>query len=277
MSDSNKDLPQEMFDHYAEGREKSRLSQGAGALEKERTLDILSRYLPSRPAVVADVGGGPGEYAEWLLESGYHVHLIDPVPTHVEQARERMEDITLPATYSVVEGDARKLPWENESVDAVLLMGPLYHLTEEEDRIQVFKEAFRVLKSGGKVFAVGISRFASTMDGWASKNLDDPKFYQLVRRDLEDGQHRNPQNNPEYFTTAYFHHPEELPRELLDGGFHFKKLIAIEGPIWVSNNLNHFWEDSLRRAQLMGLLRTIEEERTLIGASAHFMAIGQKP
>ena len=67
---------------YALGLERDRLLGGQGALELARTQVLLERYLPAPPAVIADVGGGPGRYAIWLAERGYRVHLVDPVPLH---------------------------------------------------------------------------------------------------------------------------------------------------------------------------------------------------
>jgi nucleoside-diphosphate-sugar epimerase len=66
-------------------------------------------------------------YASWLSSQGYQVHLIDPVPLHLEQAR-------ADGRFSVAPGDARSLAEEDSSYDAVLLLGPLYHLTERADR-----------------------------------------------------------------------------------------------------------------------------------------------
>ena len=71
---------------YDRGLERDRLVEGDGALEFARTQVLLERYLPPAPAVVADVGGGPGRYAVWLVERGYHVHLIDPVRLHLDRA-----------------------------------------------------------------------------------------------------------------------------------------------------------------------------------------------
>src|SRR5437773_3466782 len=93
---------------------------------------------------------------------------------------------------SVTVGDARSLSWNDKTVDAVLLLGPLYHLTARADRIRALTEAHRVLKAPGLLFAVGISRFASTMDGLRSGFLKDAQFADIVDRDLKDGQHRNP-------------------------------------------------------------------------------------
>src|SRR5258705_9727667 len=86
MSDAAREAD-EIAAYYALGLERERLAGGQGALELARTQALLERYLPPPPGVVADVGGGPGRYAVWLAQRGYRVHLVDPVPLHVEQAR----------------------------------------------------------------------------------------------------------------------------------------------------------------------------------------------
>ena len=96
----------------------------------------------------------------------------------------------------------------------MLLLGPLYHLTERDDRLAAWREARRVLRPGGVVLAAAISRFASTLDGLRLGLFDDDAFAQIAERDLRDGQHRNPTGNPRYFTTTYFHRPEELRTEV---------------------------------------------------------------
>ena len=89
--------------HYAEGIEAGRLQHGSGQIEFARTREIVSRYLPPPPAVIFDIGGGPGVYALWLARLGYAVHLIDPVPLHVEQARQasaRQPDAPIAALHA---------------------------------------------------------------------------------------------------------------------------------------------------------------------------------
>lgn len=154
-----------------------------------RTQELLTRFLPSPPAVVLDVGGGPGVYAQWLAEHGFEVHLIDPVPRLVAQARLRASTSGRGIASCSV-GDARKLERQDGAADAVLLLlGPLYHLTEAADRQTVLREVFRVLKPKGLLFAAGISRFASALDGLARDLLADPAFAATVERDLAEGQH----------------------------------------------------------------------------------------
>src|SRR5580704_5760940 len=117
-----------MLEHYGEVRESERLSVGVGELERLRTQDILRRYLPKPAAKILDVGGGPGVHALWLAREGYEVHLIDPVPHHVEQAQAASRAQLGNPIASCSTGDARQIAWPEQSVDAVLFLGPLYHL-----------------------------------------------------------------------------------------------------------------------------------------------------
>ena len=120
--DSDRDVVLHYEDRYDED---ARLSKDAiGRLEMLRTRAILERHLPDPPSAVLDVGGGPGVYATQLNEAGYDVELIDIVPKHIRQATERGIRAQL--------GDARSLPVTTQSQDAVLLLGPLYHLQDRD-------------------------------------------------------------------------------------------------------------------------------------------------
>jgi ubiquinone/menaquinone biosynthesis C-methylase UbiE len=112
-----------------------------------------------------------------------------------------------------------------------VLLGPLYHLIEPGQRVAALREAWRMLKPGGTVAAVGISRFAALLDGLWRGWLSDPLFRAIADRDLTDGQHRNPDpaRYPQWFTTAYFHHPDELAAEVSQAGFDQVSLLGVEG------------------------------------------------
>ncbi|WP_163263815.1 class I SAM-dependent methyltransferase [Chelativorans alearense] len=269
-------LSPEMFDHYGEIDEAGRLSRGVGELERIRTQDLIGRRLPQSPSIVLDVGGAAGVHALWLARQGHEVHLIDPVPHHVEQARQASAaQVTHPLASCTV-GDARNLDYADACADAVLLLGPLYHLTERADRLKALSEAYRVLRPGGLMFVAAISRFASFLSGMTHGLLSDPVFVEIIRQDLKDGQHRNPTNNPQYFTTTFFHHPDELRTEVEETGFSIEKLAAIEGPVMWMKNFDADWEDVRRRALLLEFLDATEEEPAFIGTSSHFLAIGCK-
>jgi ubiquinone/menaquinone biosynthesis C-methylase UbiE len=269
-------LPPEIESHYAAGAEAGRLTGGSGRLELARTQEILGRFLPPPPAVVADVGGGRGLYACWLASLGYEVHLSDPVPLHVAQAEEASRACLTRPLASVAVGDARALGRPDDSTDAVLLLGPLYHLTDRADRLAALREARRVLRPGGTLVAATISRFASALDGLRTGYLDDPAFAAIVGRDLTDGQHRNPAGHPAYFTTAFFHHPDELRQEVEDAGLSLGQVLAVEGPAWLLQDFDAHWDDPGRRERLLDIVRRMEAEPSLLGASAHLLAVARK-
>lgn len=257
--------------------EQARLSDAWGQIEYVRTLRIIRRYLKRPPALVLDIGGAAGRYACWLAQEGYEVHLIDPVPLHVRQAQ--LASAAQPKTplASCTIGDARQLEFDDEIADAVLLMGPLYHLVETTDRRQALAEAYRVLQPGGRVFAVGISKFASSIDGLVSGYFQDPAFREIMQRDLADGQHRNPAQKPGYFTTAFFHHPAELADEVARVGFRKTALLAIEGMSYLVKDLAGLWSNENLREFVLELIGKLEGEPSLIGASPHLMCVAEKP
>jgi len=262
--------------HYAQVEEERRLEAGIGELERIRTQAIITRHLRPAPGKILDVGGGPGVYARWLAELGYDVELIDPVPRHVSLAEQSLAEIETGRGRAMI-GDARDLEFSDESQDAVLLLGPLYHLPESSDRLRCLAEAFRVLRPGGSLIAAALSRFASLMDGFARELVRDPQFVSLLKRDLEDGRHSNPTTNPVYFTTAYLHRPEELAAEVAGSGFTSIELIGVEGPFWCMPSFGSLWAEDSTRALMLTLLDRVEGEPTLLGSSAHILAVGRKP
>jgi ubiquinone/menaquinone biosynthesis C-methylase UbiE len=259
----------DMSAYYAAGEEQGRLS-GWGRLEFVRTQELLARHLPPPPAVVLDVGGGPGAYAKWLAEQGHRVHLLDPIELHVEQAA-----AAAPLAGAQV-GDARALPFADAIADVVLCLGPLYHLHEAADRERALREAWRVLRPGGVLAAAGISRFASTIDGLLKGFLAEPEFERIVEQDLRDGRHSNPERRPEWFTTAYLHLPEELRDEVAAAGFGVEAFVGVEGPGAVLPDVDAWLDDPRRRAVLLRAIARVESQPSLLGASPHMLVIATR-
>ena len=248
---------------------------GSNSLEFSRTKEILERFLPKKPVTILDVGGGPGRYSFWLASKGHQVHLIDIVPLHIEQAKEAQRK-SRAKLASITLGDARSLDFESEMADTVLLFGPIYHLVRREDRLKALGEASRVLRPGGLVFATGISRFTSALDGSNNGFIRDPEFMKIVRRDLKTGQHRNPRNIPEYFTTSFFHHPHELHAEVTMARFKSVEVYALTGFAWLLPRLKGYLKDAVLRKRLLSILRELEREPSMMGASDHLLAVGRK-
>jgi SAM-dependent methyltransferase len=269
----------EIAAYYERGNEQGRLGDW-GRLELLRTRELLQRFLPAPPATVLDVGGAAGAYALPLAAEGYEVHLVDPIALHVEQALAASAAQREAPLASAVVGDARELPFADASADIVLMLGPLYHLTEAADRTRALREARRALRPGGVLAAAAIMRFASTLDGIAQGFMLEPGFEEIVERDLADGQHRNPDGHPGWFTTAYFHRPDELEREVAAAGFEVRALVAVEGAVGAAaetHALDAWIDDPARREVLLRAIRRVEAELSLLGASPHVMAFATAP
>jgi SAM-dependent methyltransferase len=200
--------------------------------------------------------------------------VVDIVPRHVEAVNE-LGALGLKVTAQL--GDARRLTHTDESFDVVLLLGPLYHLTERADRLDAFREALRVVTPGGLVFTAAISRFASLFDGLGRGFIFDPEFRAVVARDLHDGQHRNSTQQPSWFTTAYFHRPDDLEAEAVDAGVVVVELLGVEGLAAWLPQLEDRWADPAAQATIVASARAVEAEPTVRGVSPHLLLVGRKP
>jgi len=262
-----RDLDPHLVSYYSQGREAERL-RTISRLEYVRTRELLERFLPPPPAVVLDIGGAAGGYALPLQEAGYQIHLLDPISLHINQAVEA-------GVVHAEIGDARDLPFEDATADAALMLGPLYHLTQREDRLRCLREAARVLRGGGPVVVAAISRFASTLDGLARGFLLEPEFEHIVENDIDQGVHLNPTERLGWFTTAYFHLPDELAAELRAAGFAVETLVAVEGPGSLIA-ADEWLDDPQRQDVLLRAIRRVEEEPSLLGSSLHLLAVGRR-
>jgi SAM-dependent methyltransferase len=265
--------PSEIVRHYQTIKEGRRITEGLGQLELLRTREVLSRYLPAQPGSILDVGGATGVHATWLASLGHRVHVVDLMPHHVDAAA----GIDAPPGRVTAEvGDARDLPVADETFDAALLLGPLYHLTERVDRLLAWAEAQRVVRSGGYIFAAAISRFASLFDGLSRGFLFDSAFRKIAERDLREGQHRNPNDVPHWFTTAYFHHPDDLRREAETAGVEVVAVVGVEGLAGWLPQLDEQWATPEGRETILFSARRVESEPSLLGLSAHLIAVTRR-
>jgi SAM-dependent methyltransferase len=251
--------------------EADRLTSSAdGRLELLRTQELLRRFLPPPPATVLDVGGGAGVHARWLAEDGHRVDLVDPVPRHVEQARQ--------AGLAAELGDARALAAETSTYDVVLLLGPLYHLTDAGERRQALAEAHRVLRPGGLLAVAAINRYASLFEHTAFAQLHKPSVRDSISRILKTRVH----DGTKGFTSAYFHSGEELCTEVSAAGFTGAEVFGIEGPTWAmlkateQHTGNSVIDTDLFESALTAA-RMAEPYPELLSASSHLLSIGHRP
>jgi len=241
-------------------------------LEFIRCKEIIARYLRVGPMEIADIGGAAGAFSYWLAAQRHRVHLLDFTPLHIEQAKRKGRQLGI-ALASCHCADAHSLPFAPGSLDMALLMGPLYHLQDRDDRLRCLTEASRVLKPGGVLLCEAISRYASLVDGFKYADVKDPSFLDILDRDLATGRH-DP-GGTSYFTTAFFHTPGELEAEVAEAGFGNIELIAVEG---FANAMDShaILKDKKQGELLLEYIRKTERVPELMGISGHFFATAQK-
>lgn len=265
-----------VFDFYNGGAEIGRLERGLGVVEFYRTKEIITQYLGASKLKICDIGGGIGRYSEWLAEMGHDVTMIELAPSAVEYAKKEMK-----TPYTAKVGDARKIDEADSSFDVVLLMGPLYHLMNRSDRMLVLAEACRILKNGGILIAAGISKYSSatwalSVYGNGVDFIDDEVYMEMLRREMDTGEHIRPETYPRIIADAYFHTPDELASEVKDGCFEVKARHAVEGCLWITPELNAKWEDPFRRERLLEIIHASECDDSMMGISPHFIVVANK-
>jgi len=247
-------------------------------LERHRTefaltLRALRQHLPPPPARVLDCGGGPGRYAIELAGLGYAVTLFDLSAACLRLAREKAAaaGVTLAAYEHGTATDLSR--FAEASFAAVLLLGPLYHLLEEDERRQALAEAYRVLQPGGVLFASFITRYAGLR--WAAVNaptwpLENQELNELT---LASGQ-QPPHAEPGF--VAYFAHPTEVVPLCQGAGFAVVTVLGVEGVIsMIEAGVNalsgaawDLWVDLNYR---------LATDPSIHGCNEHLLAIAVKP
>jgi len=262
-------------EYYASEIEKNRLELEVFILEGIRTKEIIRRYLLKEKMNILDIGGGAGYYSFWLQEMGHQVTLVDLSPENIELARQRSLATGIQLT-SLQTGEATALDFKEEEFDLVLLCGPLYHLTDKEERLKALSEAKRVLKPNGILLTAVISRYASLLDGFNRDLINDDQFQKMLIDDLNTGIHLNETENFEYFTAAYFHTPSEIKSEIIESKLKFDKLIAIESFGWCIENLKTKSKDLNYMNKLRKIINMVETDEDIMAVSPHIMAIATK-
>ncbi|MDQ4076801.1 MAG: class I SAM-dependent methyltransferase [Chloroflexota bacterium] len=248
--------------------EADRLARREGQLELARTKELLARFLPAPPARILDVGGATGVYASWLAELGYEVHLVDVVLAHVEAALSR-------GTFTASVGDARALAEPDASFDVVMVMGPLYHLREVEQRLVALGEAARVVRPGGMVVAAFISRGTVALDGfvkgWIWPEGGVGAMEETVGAGFLEADRRT------FGVISYFHLPRDARSELDSVGLEVLGVFGVEGPGWIAADFEERWATAEGREVMVRAARAIEADPELQVLSAHLLGFARRP
>ena len=241
-------------------------------LECDITWRYLEKYLPSTGTVL-DIGAGTGEYTLELGRRGYTVMAVDLSPTLLEICQRRVSEEGLEGKVTFLVADARDLAdVAGSDFDAVLFMGPLYHLVLEEDRKTALREASNKLKPGGVVFSSFISRYGILGDllkkipQWIENQSE-------VRSIMEQG--KDPDGMHRGGFRGYFAEISEMAPLHEEIGFKTLVVAGIE-PAISADDESYNRLDKPRRKLWLDLLYEISTEESIIAASRHLLYIGVK-
>ena len=252
-------------------REHSRLDHQQ--LEHELTWRYLDKHLPA-DGTVLEVGAATGRYSLELARRGYSVTAVDLSGELVKRARRRIVDAGMEAQVQCVVADARDLSGvPGSAFDAVLLMGPLYHLVEAADRRAALEQAHDRLRPGGVFISSLLSRYGVLSDlikrspEWI-ENQDE------VRSVLTSGS--RPDGAPRGGFRGYLARVAEIVPLHEDAGF---ETVAVDGlePVIAADDESFNRLEGKRRQLWLDLLQEVGSEPSILGASRHMLYIGRKP
>ena len=271
---------------YDAGLEKDRLRSGIGLIEFERTKEILLERLPAPPAVIYDIGGAYGEYAWWLAFLGYEVQLFDLSRTNILMSGELAHEYPGVRLMAAEVCDARDVPRPDGSADAILLMGPLYSITEYHERLLAIRECHRLLKAGGLLFSAALTPYSVLVSRLAVYHgdrikkrleLDDPAVLAMIGRALEDGCYINPGKSVATgIGSSHLHTAKALREELALGGFATASVHGVMGGAWLAPDLDNLLANPDTREVLMKTVRMLDTHEEIIGLSGHMLAVSGK-
>ncbi len=249
-------------------------------MERHRTefavsLRALEEHLPTPPATILDCGGGPGRYAITLAQRGYDVTLFDLSPELLAMAQKKAIEAGVTLT-GFEQGTATDLSrYADGQFDAVLLMGPLYHLLGEADREQALAEAARVAKPGGPVFAAFIARYACYIDTatkYPQDAVDHPESYELI----EETGLLPPRADGRVAFVAYFSHPNEVRPLCETAGLDVVTVLGVEGVVSLRDEkVNALTGDAWER--WVDINYRLAHDPSTHGGVEHLLAICRRP
>ena len=211
--------------YYRVFDEKNRLvNSGSGKLEYMMSMDLLKHWLPENGKIL-DLGGGAGAYSFPLAAEGYKVTLADLSEELIRQAEEQNEQTDYPVTCNVVNA-VDLSQYHDREFDAVLLMGPLYHLLEKSERDQCIAEVNRVLKPGGIVFATFLPYLTGSI-GVVDRFFGHPEQVnaETIREVFRSGRFNNLANAG--FQEGYYPTSEEIEELFRSHGFDKQQIRSI--------------------------------------------------
>ena len=245
--------------HYNKHPEDLRLQRRHGIVEFETTMYHLRRYL--RPgSCLLDIGAGTGRYTSALMAEGYKVKAVELVRRNIDVFLKREP------TADVVQGDARHMPFlPTASADATLLLGPLYHLIGDEEKLKALAEAKRVTKPGGPIFVAYLMNEYSIL----SYCFDEDRMASLMQRGVVDEDFHIQAQADELYDYLRLNDIDRLNAE---AGLKRISIFSPDGPAdFMRTRLNQMSEQTFRL--FLDYQKRMSERPDLLGAGSHVVDV----
>lgn len=245
--------------HYNKHPEDLRLQRRHGIVEFETTMHHLHRFLHPGDRIL-DIGAGTGRYSSALMKEGYDVKAIELVRRNIEVFLKREP------TANVVQGDARDMPFiPTASADVTLLLGPLYHLIGDDEKLKALNEAKRVTKPGGLIFVAYLMNEYSML----SYCFDEERIGDLMARGVVDGNYHVKVQEGELYDYVRM---EDVNRLNERAGLERVTVFSPDGAAdYMRTRLNQMSEETF--AHFIEYQKIISERQDLIGAGSHIVDV----
>jgi SAM-dependent methyltransferase len=263
---------QDVRDYYEGGVEEEDARLERHQLERDLTWRYLTRYLP-RDGSILEIGAATGAYTLALCRLGYSVTAVDLSAALLARARQRLASEHPDGRVQFVVADARDLgAVQDPAFDAVLLMGPLYHLVREEDRREAIRRAAARLRSGGVLFSTFLSRLGVLGD--LMKRTPE-WIEQRAEVDSLVGRGRRPDDQPKGGFRGYFARVSEIAPLHESVGLRTVAVAGVE-PVISADDESYNKLQGRQRELWLDLLYSVSSDETAVGASRHLLYVGRK-
>lgn len=267
----NEEAVSQHYDSVAFEYEQQRLAL-AGSIEFAITVRYLQRYIPAG-ARVAELGVGSGQYTEVLARKGCWLYLVDVSERLLDSAVTRLEQAGLAS--QIIDrrrASATHLPHlQTASVDVVLCLGPLYHLSALKDRQLAVGEAGRILRPGGWLYAAGINRLLYMRDTFRQHSHLGAARWEFCAQLLRDG-NTDPEHTP-LLGPGHLSSSEEF-RDLFRDNFDEEILVGLES--FTAGSQEIFPSLSTENADAwLDLVEQTGKTSDGLGMSDHFLYLGR--
>ncbi len=194
-------------------------------VELKSNLFLIDKYFP-KSGTLFDIGCGPGRYSVEMLRRGFKVSMLDISENLLNHAKGILDELKL-QPESIRSGDARHLSNFNENhFDAALVLGPLYHLQIQEDRLKVLKNLNRALKKGGVALVAYINTWGVLKCGM-NDFPDKLQDYDYLKHMLEEKMYDDSSQGG--FTESYWCTPSLALEEVKNSDFEILSYAGSEG------------------------------------------------